>query len=59
MIVRHALISLILLATPGCSMLSVLLADPLENQVSQCLTFGGSPEYTKAGDARTYKCVRG
>lgn len=55
---RNLIVFLVLIGLPGCSLLPMLLADPLENQVAECLAFGGSPAYTKAGDARTYQCTR-
>lgn len=55
---KRSFLFLTLLVLPGCSFLPLLLGDPLENQVAECLSFGGSPEYTKAGDARTFKCTR-
>jgi hypothetical protein len=55
---KHAFVFLALIALPGCSLLPALFGDPLSEQVSECLVFDGSPEYTRAGDARTFKCTR-
>jgi hypothetical protein len=55
---KHAIVFLVLLVLPGCTLLPLILGDSLSEQVSECLAFGGSPSYTKAGDARTFQCER-